>query len=89
MSLKAKGRQALLSVSNLGPSLPANMGEQIFESMVSVRAQKAQDKPHLGLGLYIARLITDFHKGSIRAENLMQDGQATGVVIHIRLPLEA
>lgn len=88
VSLKAKGKQALLCVSNQGPSLPANMGEQIFESMVSVRDQKVQDKPHLGLGLYIARLITDFHDGSIRAENLMQDNQAIGVAIHIRLPLK-
>lgn len=70
VSLEIKQKKAELSISNLGPELPDKMSEQIFESMVSVRAQKAQDKPHLGLGLYIARLITEFHKGSIIATNI-------------------
>ena len=89
VSLLAKGRTAQLSVSNTGPALPENMSEQIFESMVSVRPQQVQDKPHLGLGLYIARLITDFHHGEITASNIVQDTQATGVTISITLPLSA
>ena len=70
VSLEIKNKKAGLSISNFGPELPDKMSEQIFESMVSVRAQKAQDKPHLGLGLYIARLITEFHQGSIVAKNI-------------------
>ncbi|GIU27095.1 proteobacterial dedicated sortase system histidine kinase [Shewanella schlegeliana] len=88
VSLTVKSKFAVLSVSNQGPALPENMAEQIFESMVSVRPQKAQDKPHLGLGLYIARLICQFHQGQISASNVQQkSGEITGVEIKIRLPL--
>ncbi|MCL1140810.1 proteobacterial dedicated sortase system histidine kinase [Shewanella pneumatophori] len=88
VSLQLKGKFAELSVSNQGPALPDNMAEQIFESMVSVRAQKSQDKPHLGLGLYIARLICQFHDSKIFATNTEDNaGNINGVQISIRLPL--
>ena len=88
VSLVVQSKSALISVTNYGPPLPDNMSEQIFESMVSVRAQKAQDKPHLGLGLYIARLISLFHKGKISAQNRVNDqGAVSGVEIVIQLPI--
>ncbi|MCW3172429.1 proteobacterial dedicated sortase system histidine kinase [Shewanella subflava] len=70
VSLKQHNKQAIIKVTNWGASLPQDMGEQIFESMVSIRPQSASNKPHLGLGLYIARLITDFHQGKITAKNV-------------------
>jgi dedicated sortase system histidine kinase len=88
VSLKAHNKVAHLSVANYGTPLPDNMSQQIFESMVSVRAQKAQDKPHLGLGLYIARLISLFHKGKISAQNRVNEqGAVFGVEILIQLPI--
>ncbi len=95
VSLTVKNKQAELSISNFGPVLPKKMAEQIFESMVSVRQQKAQDKPHLGLGLYIARLITDFHQGTIKARDLISQkktsetsstADGSGVEILVTLP---
>jgi dedicated sortase system histidine kinase len=56
-----------LSVSNPGPFLPDKMRTQLFDSMISVR-NRGNDE-HLGLGLYIARLIAEGHGGSIHAEN--------------------
>ncbi len=88
VSLVVQSKSALITVINYGPPLPDNMSEQIFESMVSVRAQKAQDKPHLGLGLYIARLISLFHKGKISAQNRVNEqGAVSGVEIVIQLPI--
>ncbi len=88
VSLRVQHKSALISIANYGTPLPENMSEQIFESMVSVREQKSQDKPHLGLGLYIARLISLFHKGSIRANNRVDDqGTVSGVEIIIELPI--
>jgi dedicated sortase system histidine kinase len=60
-----------VDVSNPGPPLPPTMRRQLFDSMVSVRA--GRDDQHLGLGLYIARIIAEGHKGRIDAENF-QDG---------------
>lgn len=60
---------AVLTISNLGPLLPEDMADQLLNSMVSVRSQDKQTKPHLGLGLFIARLITDFHQGTITLRN--------------------
>ncbi len=56
-----------LSVVNPGPALPERMRAQLFDSMVSVRGGK--DSRHLGIGLYIARLIAEGHGGRINAEN--------------------
>lgn len=69
---------ALVSVTNPGPALPENMRSQLFDSMVSVRQDKAHD--HLGLGLHIARLIAEGHGGSISADNT-----GDGVKFRIRL----
>ncbi len=57
-----------LSIANPGPALPERMRAQLFDSMVSVRAGK--DSRHLGIGLYIAKLIAEGHGGRIRAENI-------------------
>ncbi|MGF1687603.1 proteobacterial dedicated sortase system histidine kinase [Photobacterium japonica] len=75
---------AQLVVSNKGPLLPANMENQLLNSMVSVRSQDKQGKPHLGLGLFIARLITEYHNGNISLRN-RQDLQ--GVDVIVQLPL--
>jgi two-component system sensor histidine kinase ChvG len=75
-----------LSVENKGPLLPAEMRGRLFESMVSVRGAGAGQSqgPHLGLGLYVARLIAEFHGGTIDAADL---ASGEGVVLRVRLPL--
>jgi len=71
-------------VSNRGPRLPESMAGKLFDSMVSVRSGGGNGEPHLGLGLYIVRLIAEFHGG--RAEALdREDG--SGVVMRVRCPL--
>ena len=81
---------ARLAVSNVGPLLPDAMAGQIFESMVSVRPAAApaparpRAEPHLGLGLFIVRLIAEFHGGRASARN-RPDGQ--GVTVEVAFPL--
>ena len=52
--------------------------------MISVRPQEKQRQPHLGIGLHIARLVTEFHNGQIRAED---QRDAEGVTITLTIPL--
>jgi dedicated sortase system histidine kinase len=74
--------QGTLTVSNTGRLLPAEMAGRLFESMVSVRSGGGSE-PHLGLGLYIVRLIAEFHGGHARAAN-REDG--SGVVVRVECP---
>jgi len=78
--LDSNPEYAEISIFNPGPSLPDNMRTQLFHSMVSVRG--GDGKRHLGLGLYVARLIAEGHNGSISADNT--DG---GVTFTVSLPL--
>jgi two-component system, OmpR family, sensor histidine kinase ChvG len=71
-------------VTNLGPALPETMQGRLFDSMVSVRDRRGDGGPHLGLGLYIVRMIAEFHGGRAIAAN-RDDGQ--GVTVSVTLPL--
>jgi signal transduction histidine kinase len=81
--LQYQDDSVLLQVSNEGPLLPEEMQTALFDSMVSVR-QKKGTEPHLGLGLYIVRLITEFHNGQVSASNRPD---TEGVEISVKLPL--
>lgn len=83
IQLSRAAKNIELIVSNSGQLLPADMHSNLFESMVSVRDKKAE-QPHLGLGLYIVRMITDFHHGTAMARNRADN---TGVEFVITLPL--
>jgi signal transduction histidine kinase len=79
------GASARLTVANEGPPLPKDMEGRLFDSMVSVRGPGREDGgPHLGLGLYIVRLIAQFHDGRVAAAN-RPDGR--GVAVTVILPL--
>jgi dedicated sortase system histidine kinase len=74
VSLSLSNGMVELGVQNKGPLLPEEMRGQLFRSMVSVRGERRGEgtsaEPHLGLGLYIAQLIAEFHGGEIHARNL-------------------
>ena len=84
IALAQAGHAAQLTVTNTGPLIPDEVRGRLFESMISARGERAGSEPHLGLGLYIARLIAEFHGGSIAAANL-PDG--SGVSVRLTFPL--
>jgi len=86
--LESIGGEARLTVINAGPPLPEAMRARLFDSMVSVRAPGKAGAPHLGLGLYVARLIAQYHGGAMEAENLAGVAGAGGAVaVRARVPL--
>jgi two-component system, OmpR family, sensor histidine kinase ChvG len=76
-----RGAAWRLGVANAGSRLPPGPPERLFDSLVSARAENAG--PHLGLGLYIVRLVAERHGGSATARNLPD---AAGVEFVVELP---
>jgi signal transduction histidine kinase len=72
-----------LTVDNDGPPIPAALLELLFESLFEHR-QGVDDRPHFGLGLYIVRLVAEFHGGGASALN-RADG--SGAIFKVVLPL--
>ena len=84
LSLHARGGGAEIELANQGPPLPAAMQGRLFDSLVSLRDKATPgDAPHLGLGLYVVRLVAERHGGHASARNLEDgSGVAFGLVLH-------
>jgi len=77
-----------LAVQNSGSRLPAEFQGRLFNSLVSLRENPAKSPSsvsHLGLGLYIVRLVAQAHGGQASARNL--PGKA-GVEFTLKLPIK-
>jgi two-component system, OmpR family, sensor histidine kinase ChvG len=72
-----------ITVDNDGPPIPPEMLNRLFESLFEHR-QDGDEKPHFGLGLYIVRLVAEFHGGSAAAANRADGG---GAVFTVTLPM--
>ena len=70
-----------LTVSNHGPMIAKKNLKRIFHSLVSIRTNEQSTGKNLGLGLYVVRLIAEFHNAQVRAQN--KEDQ-TGVVFSLR-----
>ena len=79
IGLSRSERGIELTVTNPGPPLPERMRTRLFDSMVSLRP--GGNDRHLGLGLYVAKLIAEGHAGRISADNV--EG---GVCFTVTLP---
>ncbi len=71
----------LLAVANNGSHIPAELQSQLFDPMFSDRASD-DGELHMGLGLYIVRMIAEAHRGRVDIRNTR-----TGVQVGLILPL--
>lgn len=72
-----------LRIENHGPGIAESRLSSIFELMHSQR-ESGMGSGHLGLGLYVARLIAEHHGGRIYASNRVD---TSGVIFTVELPL--
>ena len=73
-----------VKVSNLGPVIPGQSLEAIFNPLVQLSVAPSQQGPassSMGLGLFIAREITTAHRGTITAESTALSGTTFTVVL--------
>lgn len=80
LQLTQEAEMIYLRVINTGPPIPEALEGRLFDSLTSGRGGEGH---HLGLGLYVVRLIVDFHQGKVRAFNEPEGGK---VVFEVRLP---
>jgi dedicated sortase system histidine kinase len=82
LELQIDAAHCVLSVVNQGEHIPPAVRERVFDSMFQFRRDSSQ-QPHFGLGLYIVRLVADFHGGVVFTENL---SAPAAVRFGVRLP---
>ena len=80
---RKNGHYAEISVLNEGPELPEDILDRLFDPMVSGSNHDAR-KPHLGLGLHVVKVISEYHGGNHRASNRMNE---RGVEFTVSIPL--
>ena len=85
VTLQKEGQYATLSVGNLGPIIEGAAPDQLFDFLVSDRTKESSAPPHLGIGLYIVRIIAEQTGGSVSAKNMDDEN---GAVFTVHLPLE-
>jgi len=73
--LRLEPQAAVVEVDNPGPPIPPDARGRLFESLWQSRSG-SDSRLHLGLGLYIVRLIAEFHGGSASASSLPGDSGA-------------
>jgi len=84
LALSACDDGAEITLANQGPPLPAAMQARLFDSLVSLRDKATPgDAPHLGLGLYVVRLVAERHGGHASARNL-EDGSGVAFTLRLR-----
>ncbi len=73
-----------ISILNHGRELPEHINStRLFDPMVSWSKNNAQHS-HLGLGLFVVRLIVEYHQGEVWAQNRTD---AQGVRVTVSIPL--
>jgi signal transduction histidine kinase len=88
LRVRLEPHAAVVEVDNPGPPLSAETSDRLFESLWQSRARApgapadSDSRPHFGLGLYIVRLIAEFHRGAATASSLPG---ASGARFTIRL----
>jgi two-component system, OmpR family, sensor kinase len=81
LGLRRAGDRVVLSVRDHGPGLPPGSADQLFDRFWRAEGGRSRGRGGAGLGLSIARGITDAHGGEIRAENAAGGGARFAVTL--------
>ncbi len=83
LTLGREHRFAVLTVINSGKPIPSEIREKLFERFYRVDDVRNSEGKHYGLGLAIAKAISDRHHGSINV-----DCTDEKVIFTVKLPLK-
>jgi len=84
LTLKQDGVNALMSVKNTGPVIPAEIGEKLFEKFFRLGQNQAPTKKSgFGIGLFISKQISEIQGGKLSYSSTSEKG----TIFEYRLPL--
>ena len=81
LSLEDSQKHYIIKVADSGCGIPDEMKEKVFERFYRADDSRTE-KEHFGLGLCIAKELTELHGGSISAS----DNEGGGTVFTVKLP---
>jgi len=84
--VRTESNTAVIEIEDMGPAIPPDMREQVFEKFCRWRPHGYEDVSGSGLGLFIVRTIARAHGGEATVATGADD---TGTILRIRLPTEA
>jgi two-component system phosphate regulon sensor histidine kinase PhoR len=74
VTAEAKGREAVITVSDTGIGIPTSDQERIFERFYRVDAARSREAGGTGLGLSIAKHIVEAHGGRLWVTSTIGEG---------------
>jgi signal transduction histidine kinase len=83
VGLAEQDGEAVLSIADDGPGIPANMQERVFERFARADVARVNSAGGAGLGLSITREIVTAHGGTVTIDPACTQG----VRFVVRLPL--
>ena len=89
LSLRRKGRNGTISVTDTGQGIPAESLAHIFDRFYRVDKARSRDEGGTGLGLAIAKHIVDAHGGTIGITSTVGVGTTVTVELKARGHSEA
>jgi signal transduction histidine kinase len=84
VSVVAEGDQAVISVRDNGPGMPADMLQHVFDRFY--RGENDQFVPGFGLGLPIARSLVEEQGGKITMESQVGSGSLVSICLPLAQP---
>ncbi len=84
--LEAKNKKAIISIIDGGPGLPDDQLEAVFQPFKRIEHSRSRNSGGTGLGLTIARIIAEKHKGSVKLRNIGAADLGLIATIELNLP---
>lgn len=83
IELVREHKNAVLRVKNKGDEIPENIRKRLFDRFYRMDEARGDNGSHYGLGLSIAKAITEAHKGGIEVE--YSDGM---IIFSVAIPVD-
>ena len=89
IELARRGAKAELRVIDNGPGLPPEALETVFEPFYRLESSRNRDTGGTGLGLSVARALTEAQGGTLTATNRYEGTDIAGLELLMVLPILA